>query len=453
MNRRRFITSLAAAGAAASLPSSRLSAQQAVSSRPPRVGLIGCGWYGGVVLDALLKATPATVVSLCDPDRRALATTREAVATHGTHRPALFADYREMLKPDAHDIVIISTPDHWHALPALAAMKAGADIILEKPISVDVLEGEALVAAARAYKRVAQVNLQRRSTRCLAEARDRYVTSGRLGRVALVETFSTLAGRPRGVMTETPPPPELDWDLWTGPAPLRPFRLGAEMKSWRAFMEYGNGQIGDLGVHMLDTARWMLNLGWPESIESRGGIHVDREATSNIADTQYSLFRYPGVELTWQHRTWGAPAVPPKHWTDQWGARLIGSGGTLTLSITGYHFAPADGGPHEGFNLLSTDGTLENIDGNRLFPELETVQKAHVASFLEARARRTKPVSDIEEGHISSACCILANLAQDLGRSLRYDPATRTVVGDPEATARLARPYRAPWIHPDPAAV
>ena len=452
MNRRRFLGSLAALGAASSLRPSLISATVG-AGRKPRVGLVGCGWYGGVVLDAIATSSDVSIVSLCDPDQRALDKTRQAVLGFGQPEPRLHVDYREMLEPGAHDIVIVSTPDHWHTLPAITAMQAGADVLLEKPISVDVIEGEALVAAARKHQRVVQVNLQRRSTRCLAEARDKYLKSGRIGRIGLVETFSHLPGRPPGVIKETPPPAELNWDLWTGPAPMLPFRLSGDMKSWRAFMEYGNGQIGDLGVHMLDTVRWMLNLGWPSVISSTGGIYVDRDSTSTISDTQHSLFRYPELELTWQHRTWGAPSTPPKHWTDQWGARVLGSGGTLTLSIVGYEFTPADGGPKEGFSLLSTSGDLENIDADRLGPELEVVQKDHVANFMRAREARSRPIADIEEGHISSACCILANVAQELGRPLRYDPITRTVRDDEEATSRLARPYRAPWQHPDPAHV
>lgn len=329
-------------------------------------------------------------------------------------------------------------------------MKAGADVMMEKPISLDVIEGEALVAAARKYGRVVQVNLQRRSTRCLIEARDKYIKSGKIGRVGSVEMYSFLQGRPRDVVEPTPPPTELDWDLWTGPAPMQPYRLGNTTKPWRSFKDYGNGQIGDLGVHIFDAVRWMLGLGWPESISSSGGIYVDREASSTISDTQRSLFHYSHLDVSWEHRTWGAPPFPARHWTDHWGARINGSNGTLLFNIVGYQFTPADGGEAEGFSSLSKTGDWQNFEASRFDAAFDTIQREHVLNFLHARATRAKPVSDVEEGHISTASCILANLAQELGRPLRYDPVSRTVPGDEEATRRLRRNYREPWIHPDP---
>lgn len=449
MNRRHFVSSVAVASAAVAT-STRLFGDNAKPRA--KVGLVGCGWYGGVNLQSMMRNTAVEVISLCDPNANNLKTMLAEVAKLQSAVPRTFADYREMLAAGHHDIVIVATPDHWHTLPALAAMQAGADVYLEKPISVDVIEGEALVAAARKYGRVVQVNTQRRSTRCLAEARDKYLKSGKLGAIGLVEVYSYLTGRPAGILPEGPVPAHLDWDLWTGPAPLLPFRPTNEARQWRAFMAYGNGQIGDLGVHMFDCARWMLGLGWPDAIRSTGGIYVDRQATSDISDTQRSVFHYPNLDVSWEHRTWGAPPIPARHWTDLWGARFLGKNGTLNVTLYGYEFTPADGGPREGFHLLSKTGNLENLDPNGPDPSHE-IQKAHILDFMQARETRGRPVADVEEGHISSACCILANLATELGRPLAYDPKTRTVPGDAEATARLSRAYRAPWVHPDPARV
>jgi len=450
MNRRTFVSSLAVAGAAVAT-SSRLLAADAKPR--PKVGLIGCGWYGGVSLQSLMENATVDVVSLCDPNTHALKSTLAAVAKlQPTAAPRTFADYREMLASTHHDIVIVATPDHWHALPALAALQAGADLILEKPISHDVIEGEALVAATRKYGRVVQVNTQRRSTRCLAEARDKYLRSGKLGTIGLVETYSFLAARPGDVLPDKAPPAHLDYELWTGPAPLRPFTPADESRGWRAFKEYGNGQIGDLGVHMFDCVRWMLGLGWPEAVRSTGGIYVDKQATANISDTQRSVFHYPDLDVSWEHRTWGASPIPQRHWTDQWGARFIGKNGSLNITLLGYEYIPADGGPHEGFHLMSKSGNLENLDFNQ-DAAINEIQKAHILDFLAARETRGRPVADVEEGHISTASCILANLALELGRPLRYDPKTRTIPGDAEATARLARAYRSPWVHPDPTTV
>lgn len=450
MNRRSFVSSLAVTGAALATRPRLLGAG---STSRPRVGVIGCGWFGGVNLENLARYAAVDFVSLCDVNTRALEKTRQTVAKYQTAVPRTFADYREMLQPGAHEIVIVATPDHWHALPALAAIQAGADVFLEKPIGVDVIEGEALVAAARKYGRVVQVNTQRRSNPLYLEARDTYLRTGRLGKIGLVETYSYLASRPAGILPDAEVPGHLDYDLWSGPAPLLPFKAVKEVRGWRSFQEYGNGAIGDLGVHMIDKVRWLLGLGWPVSISSTGGIYVDQPATANISDTQRSVFHYPDLELSWEHRTWGASPIPRRHWSDQWGARFVGKNGTLNLTMLEYSFTPADGGPREGVHLLSRSGNLDNIDFSQEGGAYRETEKRHVLDFMQARENRSRPIADIEEGHISSACCELANLSQQLGRALAYDPATRTVPGDELATRLLARPYRAPWIHPDPANV
>jgi predicted dehydrogenase len=329
-------------------------------------------------------------------------------------------------------------------------MKAGADLYLEKPVSVDVIEGEALVAAARKYGRVVQVNTQRRSNPLYLEARDRYILGGRLGEIGLVETYSYLPARPAEIFPDAAVPRHLDYDLWTGPAPMRPFQAVKEDKGWRAFMEYGNGITGNLGVHMIDQVRWLLGLGWPQSIESTGGIYVDKASSSNISDTLRSEFHYPDLDVSWEHRTWGGSQIPERHWSDQWGARFIGKGGTLNLTMLEYAFTPAAGGKREGVHMLSKTGDLENVDFSRDAEAYYETERRHVTDFMRARETRSRPISDIEEGHISSACCELANLSQQLARPIAYDPKTRTVPGDAEATRLLARPYRSPWIHPDP---
>jgi len=440
------------AGAAVAT-SSRLFA--ATSGPRPKVGIIGCGWYAGVNFEALARNSGVDVVSLCDVNEHNLQKTLKLVARYQAAVPRTFVDYREMLAPGAHDIVIVATPDHWHALPAIAAMKAGADVYLEKPVSVDVIEGEALVAAARKYDRVVQVNTQRRSNPLYLEARDKYLTSGRLGKIGLVETYSYLGseGWSPGPVPDAPVPAHLNYDLWTGPAPLLPFKAIKEERGWRSFMEYGNGSIGNLGVHMLDQVRWLLGLGWPEAIYSSGGLYVGKKSFSNVTDTQRSVFRYPGLDVSWEHRFWGVSPIPQRHWSDQWGARFVGEHGSLNLTMLEYAFTPADGGPREGVHMLSKTGDLNHVEFSGQDKVYRETEDRHVLDFLRARENRSRPIADIEEGHISSACCELANLSLDLGRTLRYDPKTRTVPGDAEATRRLARPYRAPWVHPDPATV
>lgn len=448
MNRRTFVSSVAAVGAVAALPSNLFAA---VASKPLKVGLIGCGWFGNVDLGAMSEVAEVEVVSLCDPNTMALEQTLASVAKRQSTVPKTFADFREMLSLNSHDVVIVGTPDHWHALPAIAAMKAGADVILEKPISLDVMEGEALVAAARKYGRVVQVNLQRRSTPGFAEAKERYIDSGKIGKVGLIECFYYGGGN-HGVLEPMNVPQYLDYDLWAGPSPKIPYVEGLEGR-WRQFMEYGNGTVGDMGVHILDLVRYFTGLGWPERISSTGGKYMHKDETSNIPDTQNAFFHYPDLDVSWEHRRWGKSPILGRHWTDQWGASIIGENGTLHLTTLSYAYEPKGGGSKEGVHMLSKTKDLENLDFDRFGAAYQLINARHMKDFLAARDNRSHPIADVEEGHISSASRILANLALELGRPLAYDPKTRTVLGDEEATKRLSRVYNGGWIHPDPASV
>ena len=452
MNRRTFVSSLAAASALAATSTGLRAADEKTR---PTIGLIGSGWYGGVNLDVFLRCTDVEVVALCDVNSLNLKKTLELVAKSQTAVPRTYRDYRDMLTAGAPDIVIVATPDHWHALPAIAAMKAGADVYLEKPIGVDVIEGEAMVAAARKYDRVVQVNTQRRSNPLYLEARDKFMRSGRMGRISLVETYSYLGieGWSDGPLPDAEAPAHLDYELFNGPAAKLPFKAIMEDRGWRSFMAYGNGIIGNLGVHMLDKVRMLLDLGWPDTVSSTGGIYVYKNSFSDVTDTQRSVFRYPDLDVSWEHRMWGASPIPKRNWSDQWGARFLGEHGTLNLTMYEYVFTPTDGGPREGRHMMSATGDLENVDFSRAGKAFVDTENRHVLDFMAARQTRARPLADIEEGHISSAMCELASMAVDLGRPLAYDPATRTIPGDAEATKLLARPYRAPWEHPDPATV
>lgn len=418
-----------------------------VADRKPRVGLIGCGWYGKCDLFRLLQVAPVEVVSLCDVDRRMLAEAAEMTAQRQTSRktPRTFADYRLMLAEKDLDLVLIGTPDHWHALPMIAAVQAGADVYVQKPISVDVVEGQAMLAAARRHGRVVQVGTQRRSTPHLAEAREQIVRAGKLGKIGLVEIYCYYHMRTRENPPDATPPEYLDWEFWTGPAPLRPYNPLAHPRSWRAFQEYGNGIVGDMCIHMLDMVRWTLDLGWPKRVSSSGGILVQPGSKANIPDTQTATFEFADFPVVWQHRTWGHPP-DPKY---PWGATLYGEKGTLKLSVQGYDFTPLGNG-----QPVHRDVTyeLEQYPEDRTEKDLERhvapAIRRHMTDWLQAVAQRGRPVADIEEGHISTASCILANLSLQLGRTLTWDPERGRVAGDTEANRLLRRPYRKPWIHP-----
>src|SRR5260221_8035787 len=313
MNRREFIQ-VSAAGVALSAYGN--FAAEFADQKPKRVGLIGPGWYGKADLFRLIQVAPVEVVSLCDVDKRMLTDAAEMVATRqaSKKKPRTYNDYREMLKEKDLDIVLIATPDHWHALAMIAAVEAGADVYVQKPISVDVVEGQAMLAAARKPGRVVQVGTQRRSTPHLIEARDTIVKEGRLGKVAFVDVYCYYHMRARENPPDTTPPDYLDYEMWTGPAPMRPYNPLVHPRRWRSFMEYSNGIIGDMCIHMFDMVRWMLDLGWPERISSAGGILMNQGGKANIADTQIATFDYGDLQIVWQHRTWGEMPDPKYPW-------------------------------------------------------------------------------------------------------------------------------------------
>lgn len=451
MDRRDF---LKAGVAGLALSAFRGYAAESAEAKAKRVALIGCGWYGKSALFRLLQIAPVEVVALCDVDKKMLAEAAEMVAERqkSGKKPRTYGDYRELLKKEELDIVQISTPDHWHALPMIAAVKAGADVRVEKPISVDVVEGQAMLAAARKYNRVVQVHLQRRSTPHIVEARDKIIREGKLGKVGVVEVYCYYHMRARGNPPDTEPPDYLDYEMWTGPAPMRPYNSWVHPRSWRAFMEYGNGIMGDMCVHMLDMVRFTLDLGWPKRISSSGGILVDQASKSNITDTQIATFDYGDLPIVWQHRSYGDSPNGKYH---PWGATYYGDKGTLWLNVHGYDFVPQGGRgePTHVDVLYEYDKYPEDRTEKDLERHVAAAMRRHWQSFLSAIETRGTPTSDIQEGYVSSTSCILANIALHLGRTLRYDPKTGEVVGDEEANRLLRRPYRSPWVHPEPESV
>jgi predicted dehydrogenase len=414
-----------------------------------RVGLIGTGWYGKSDLFRLIQVSPVEVVALCDVDQHKLNEAGVMVSQRQKSRkkPRLYSDYQKMLAENALDIVLIGTPDHWHALQMIDAVKAGAHVYVQKPISVDVIEGEAMVAAARKYNKVVQVGTQRKSTPHLIDAKQNIVEAGLLGKISHVDMCCYFHMRNNGNPPVEPVPDFFDYNMWTGPAPMRPYDGLPHVRWWRTFMEYGNGITGDMCVHMLDTVRWMLGLGWPKRISSTGGIYVDKEGKSNIADTQNAVFEYDDLNCIWQHRSWGTPADPDYPWA----FFIYGDKGTLKASTMRYDFIPeGDGKAIHKDVVYEKEKYPEDLKEPDIELNAAPATRLHMLNFLGAIEKHTRPVADIEEGHISTASCILANLSMKTGRPLVYDPTTRQVKGDTEATALLQRAYRQPWIHPEP---
>ena len=449
IHRRRFIFDTSAAFALAAFKASNLNFFS--QATPRRVALIGTGWYGKSDLFRLMQVAPVDVVALCDVDKQQLNKAADMVSQRqkNNKKPALYGDYRKLLSAQKPEIVLIGTPDHWHALTAIDAMRSGAHVYVQKPISVDVMEGEAMLAAARKYKRVVQVGTQRRSTPHLLDAKKNIVDAGLLGKISHVEMCCYYHMRNNGNPAVEPVPDFFDYEMWTGPAPMRPFDGLPHIRWWRTFMEYGNGIMGDMCVHMLDSVRWMLNLGWPKRIISTGGIFNDKSGKSNIADTQSAVFEYDELNCVWQHRSWGTPADPEYPWS----FKLFGDKGTLSASTMKYDFVPVSDKEKKihADVVYEKEKYPEDLKEPSIELNAAPATRLHMLNFLEAIDKGTKPVADIEQGHISTASCILANISMKLGgRPLIYDPVKKEVVGDSEATQLLQRKYREPWVHPLP---
>jgi predicted dehydrogenase len=449
INRRRFLQ-----GASATLALTALGAQGMDLVNPLkayRVGLIGTGWYGKSDLFRLIQVTDVDVVALCDPDKNQLAAAGKLVSQRqkSGKMPKLYGDYQKMLAENEMDIVLIGSPDHWHSLQMIDAVKAGANVYVQKPISVDVMEGEAMVAAARKYGKVVQVGTQRKSTPHLIDAKKNIVDAGLLGKVSHVEMCCYYHMRANGNPPVEAVPAFFDYETWTGPAPMRPYDGLPHIRWWRTFMEYGNGITGDMCVHMFDTVRWMLGLGWPTRISSEGGIYVQKEGKSNISDTQSAVFEYPELNCVWQHRTWGTPNNPDYPWS----FTLYGEKGTLWGSTMQCDFIP-QGKDEKKVHLdvvYEKEKYPEDLTEERIELNAAPATRLHMLDFLAAIENKGRPVADIEEGHISTASCIMANISMATGKPIVYDPKTRSIVGgDRELNGLLARPYRKGYVHPDP---
>ena len=451
MNRRSFTRSAAAFTAMPYLSTSRSlgASYGGFGDVKKRVALIGAGWYGKVDLLRLIQTAPVDVVGLCDADSKMLNEAADLVATRqvSKKRPPTFKNYQELLDQEKPEIVLIATPDHWHALPAIAAIKAGADLYLQKPVSVDIAEGQVILDLARAQGKVVQVGTQRRSTPHLIDAKAQVVDAGLLGEVGHAEICCYYHMRTRIPLEKAvaPVPDHLDWDLWTGPAPMRDYNTVVHPRGWRSFKVYGNGIVGDMCIHMLDSVRWILGLGEVKSVSSSGGIYVDKKSIANIPDTQTATFAFDELEVVWNHRTWGDAPDPEFPWA----FFIYGEKGTLKADVHKWEFTPRGKG-----QKLSGEVQFELDE----YPEDETevgIEK-HVAPAIRGHMRdllariddRGRPVADIEEGYLSTSACILANLSQELGRSLTWDGAGRMIANDTEANKRLARPYREGYRHP-----
>ncbi|MCX8036894.1 MAG: Gfo/Idh/MocA family oxidoreductase [Candidatus Sumerlaeia bacterium] len=447
LNRRDFLhrSGLAAAtGLAASsvlIQSPRSRAAQA--SDRMAIGIIGLGGRGSYLMRQTLNGDLADIVALSDADKTSMEQAAQQIEKKQGNPPAMHQDFRKLLEMKNVQAVIIATPDHWHALQTILACQAGKDVFVEKPISHNIQEGLAMIKVVRETKRICQVGLMQRSGQDFKDA-TAYVQSGKLGKVAFVRAWYVQKRAPLGNPPDGTPPPTLDWDMWLGPAPMRPYnparyRLdlpaeGGLYGSWRWFWDYAGGQLCDWGPHMLDVVRWGLKVGMPVSAQANGGKFVFTDCRE-CPDTLNVLYEYPGVSVVWEHRQWTRRQPEPGRYH---GIEFFGEKGTLLIDRTGWEVFPEEGGEKAGRpGEVGKERTAE-----------EKHDQEHIANFLECCKSRKDPIMPIEEGFMTTAMCMLGNIAFRTGTKVVWDDATKTIKDNPEAMKLFGRPGRAPWTLP-----
>jgi predicted dehydrogenase len=404
-----------------------------------RTALLGSGWWGMNVLRAAIAAGASKVVALCDVDAEKLETAVEQVKDLCGDEAKPYRDFRELLDRERPEIVIVASPDHWHALMTIAALRAGAHVFVEKPTGHTILESRAMGAAARQADRAVQVGLHRRIGPHYVSAM-KFLKEGRAGHVGMVRAFVLAQGGPESPTPNSPPPAGLDWDLYCGPAPLRPFNSKIHPGGFRHFLDFANGQLGDWGVHWLDQVLRWTEEKYPRRVFCSGGrpvkgkpILTERHQTTDAPDSQVAVYEFESFQVVWEHRQFAGSEAEKSGI----GCHFCGTRGTLHLGWRdGWTFYPAD--PKQP--AVHQDSQLEEPDGHNL--------KLLWADFLDAIARKQRPLCDIEVGHRATCMSLLGMLSWKLGRSVTWDGDREQITGDAAAGRLLRRDYRPPWEYP-----
>jgi predicted dehydrogenase len=429
ITRRHFLAATAAAGATAAAP----AIHGAEKSGKYRTVLIGSGWWGMNILRTAIEADQAHVVAMCDVDQSQLDKAHAQVEQLTGTSPKKYTDYRDLLKEQKPEIAIVATPDHWHPLITIAACEAGAHVYVEKPVGHTVLEGRAMVNAARSANRVVQVGTHRRVSPHNMWAM-KFMKDGKLGKIGMVRAFVHSGGGPGTPTPDAEIPAGLDWDMWCGPAPLRPFNPAIHPKGFRQFLDYANGTLGDWGIHWMDHVTWWTDELAPKAIASFGGRHI-REDSTDSPDNKVVQFDYESFTAVWEHRRYAGNNAE-KH---PLGIYFYGTEGTMHI-----------GWRNDGATFYPRYGNKEPIN---VPPQLHKPDDQNIpelwADFLAAIKEKRHAVCDIEIGHRSTSLSLLGMLSLKLGRSIAWDGEKETCPGDDEANALLRREYREPWAYPE----
>ena len=435
MNRRTFLQVAANAGILVQAPF--VLAQK--PGRKWRIALVGSGWWGKTVLKEAIASGQCKVVALCDVDASALEVAADQVTDLNGDTPKTYLDYRELLEKEKPEIVIIATPDHWHALQTLAALKSGSHVFVEKPTGHTVNESRAMLKASRESGRIVQVGLHRRLGPHHVNAM-KFLKSGAVGEVGMVRIFAHSGGGVEKPQRNSEPSEGMNWDMWCGPAPKRPFNGKLHPGGWRNFLDYANGTLGDWGVHWLDQVLMWTEEKYPKRVYSTGGRQIagapvltELEQTSDAPDHQVAVYDFEKFTCIWEHRRF-AENNAEKH---RIGAYFYGTKGTLHIGWQdGWTFYPnrdSDLQVHESSQLQQPEG--HNL-------------KILWADFLDSIESKRSPAAGIELAHRSSVLPLLGMISLKVGRSIQWDGANEQIVGDAAASALLSRPYRAPYLYP-----
>jgi predicted dehydrogenase len=427
ITRRGFMGTVGASSlAAASFP--YLALGQVAPSNQIRMGIIGCGGMGMGGLGAFLANQDVDFRVVCDVEDGRMGNAADLIEAERGHRPEMVKDFRHVIDRNDLDAVMVTTPDHWHALPTVYACQTGKDVYVEKPLARTIDEGRAIVEAARQNKRVVQMGTQWKSAPHYGDA-VRFIHSGKLGKVRMVRAWAYLdwvggIGNP----PDGEPPAGVDYDLWLGPAPLRPFNPNRFHFNFRWFWDYAGGLMTDWGVHLLNICLWAQGLETPTRVSCSGGRHMLTDNTET-PDTQIAVYDFPSYTLVWEHQMLGGLG-PNGH---PHGMYFSGEEGAVLIDDRGWRVIPE---PKK--NSLEAE---EHPAGNDGRPQ-------HVRNFLDCIKTREDPVMHVDVGHHVSTVAHLGNLAMRTGQEVHWDAEAEKVTSSPEADALVGEKYREGWELP-----
>lgn len=424
LDRRDFLSAAAALGVTG-LATRSFSAEQPRSSPGQRIvcALIGAGGRGRYLTSLIAGRTGAAVSTVCDVNARNLAQTAELLGKKQAPAPRQVEDFRRVLDDGSIDAVFIATPHHWHTPIALRALEAGKHVYVEKPASHVFHEGRLLVEAAHRTKRVVQHGTQMRSSDVTAEA-GKVLRSGLLGEIRMARAWSVEPRRHPAPVPDGRPPEHLDYDLWLGPAPKRPFNRN-RLERWRWYRDYGNGEIGDDGVHDLDLARWGLGAETHPARILASAARIDLQGETDYPNHLTVSYQYAdGRELLYETRNWAPYRI---HGFDS-GNAFYGTEGYMIFSRRGQFQTYLGAKEERGPGARGTSGNRE-----------------HVEDFLAAIRSREPPRAGAETAHLTAALVHLGEIACRTGRALDFDPERETFRDDKDANALLTKDYRSPW--------